>query len=143
MGGATQLAPAWRGTLPVRVWPIFDGTGLDAFVTTRAGGVSEGPYASLNLALTVDDDRAAVVENRRRVSAAAGTTLDRMVFAQQVHGCEVTEVGAADAGRGSIDPLGAVGNTDALVTSDPSVALVIMVADCVPVVVFDPVEVGS
>ena len=45
-----------RGSLEVLTWPVFDGLALDAVVTTRGGGVSEGPYRSLNLALHVGDD---------------------------------------------------------------------------------------
>jgi YfiH family protein len=111
---------------------------VDAVVTTRRGGVSEGTYASLNLGLHVDDDPRAVVENRRRAAASLGCTLDDLVIAEQVHGNRVAVVGADDAGRGAHTTDDAVARTDALVTTTPSVAVAVLVADCVPLVLLDP-----
>jgi YfiH family protein len=124
------------GGLPVLRWPALQATGVvDAVVTTRWGGVSSGPYVSLNLGLHVGDDPELVVENRRRAAGALGLGLDDLVFAHQVHGRGVTQVGVRDRGRRSEDP---VRDTDALVTVDAGVGLVIMVADCVPLVLVDP-----
>lgn len=132
--------------LPMLSWPIFEGTGVEAGVTTRHGGVSTGPYASLNLSLGVGDDPAAVAENRARVATAFGADL---VFAQQVHGRAVALVDSA--GRATVlgeaavppDPRSAVdrppvAGVDALVSASPGPALVILVADCVPIVLADP-----
>lgn len=129
------------GTPPaVLRWPAFDATGVvDAVVTTRQGGVSLEPHASLNLGLHVGDDPAAVVENRRRAASAIDCTIDDLVVAHQVHGCHVTVVDATHAGRGTRSANDAIPDTDALVTTTPGVALMILVADCVPVVLLDPV----
>jgi YfiH family protein len=126
-----------RAGLDVLGWPAFDGVAVDALVTTRDGGVSSGPYASLNLGLHVDDDPSRVIENRRRAAAALGLDLGQCVFAHQTHGREVAVVGAADRGRGTTGPDGAPA-CDALVTATPGVGLAIMVADCVPLVLFEP-----
>jgi YfiH family protein len=128
-----------RGELDVLTWPAFDGLDLDVLVTTRNGGVSAGPYASLNLGLHVDDQAADVLENRKRAAAAVGADLGDMVFCNQAHGREVHVVTAADRGRGSLSQEDAIARTDALVTVDPGIALVVMVADCVPIVLYDPV----
>lgn len=93
----------------------------------RAGGVSVGPFASLNLGASVGDDPAAVAENRRRVRAAFGVDAARWMTASQVHG-----TGVLVAGR---DPAGAEG--DALVSDDPTWALAVSAADCVPVLLVD------
>jgi len=127
------------GDLDVLTWPAFDGLGLDAVVTTRHGGVSQGPYASLNLGLHVGDDDQAVVANRGRAAAALGADLSDMVFCNQSHGREVRVVTAADRGRGTLSLADALGSTDALVTTEPGIVLVVMVADCVPIVLYDPV----
>jgi len=119
-------------------WPALDGALVDAVVTTRHGGVSTGPYASLNLGLHVGDDPEAVVENRRRAARAVGLQLDDLVFCEQAHGHEVADVGADDRGRGAYTQGDALPGVDGLVTRDPDVGLVIMVADCTPVVLFDP-----
>jgi polyphenol oxidase len=127
-----------RGPLEVLVWPALAELGVDAVVTTRSGGVSVGPYESLNLALHVGDDPVAVVENRRRAAAALGAMLDDLVFGVQVHGIGASVVTGAHRGRGTLGPGDALAETDALVTTDPGTVLVTLVADCVPVVLFDP-----
>ena len=120
-------------------WPILETLGVQAVVTTRFGGVSTGPYHSLNLGLHVGDDPAAVAENRRRAAAAIGVGLGDLVIGEQVHGRAATVVEDDSRGRGTLDPDHAVPATDALVTSSMSLVLVTLVADCVPIVLFDPV----
>lgn len=138
-GVAQQLQVRRLGDLDVLAWPAFDGLGLDAMVTTRQGGVSQGPYATLNLGLHVADDDKAVLENRRRAAAALGADLSDMVFCNQSHGRAVRIVTAADRGRGTLSLADAIDSTDALVTTEPGIALVVMAADCVPIVLHDPV----
>jgi YfiH family protein len=125
--------------LDVLAWPAFDGLDLDALVTTRNGGVSSGQYESLNLGLHVGDEVADVLENRRRAAAALGADLGDMVFCNQAHGREVRVVSAADRGSGALSKDDAIARTDALVTAEPGIVLVVMVADCVPIVLYDPV----
>jgi YfiH family protein len=118
---------------------LFRGHPLDAIVTTRHGGVSVGSYASLNLGLHVDDDRAAVLENRRCAARAVGLDLGDLVFCKQVHQPSVAVVTDHDRGRGSTTQDDAFDAIDALVTRSPGIGLVVMVADCVPIVLYDPV----
>ena len=119
-------------------WAVLDGAGAEAFVTTRAGGVSAGPYESLNMSLTVGDEPGAVLENRRRVAAALGADLADFVFSRQVHGAGVRVVTAADRSSGAFALDGSVPEADAVVTADPAVVLAVLAADCVPVVLHDP-----
>lgn len=119
----------------------FHGDAVTAVVTTRHGGVSAGPYDSLNLGDHVGDDHEAVLENRRRLCAALG--VDRLTVADQQHGDRVAMVACATAGRGHdgvADSAGAFPATDAMITDLPGTALAILVADCAPVVFFDPVR---
>jgi polyphenol oxidase len=127
-----------RTDLDVLTWPAFDGFDLDAGVTTRGGGVSAGPYASLNLGQHVGDEDRAVLENRRRVAEVLAAEPGDFVFCNQAHGREVHVVSAADRGRGSLSLTDAIDKTDALVTAEPGIVLVVMVADCVPIVLYDP-----
>jgi purine-nucleoside/S-methyl-5'-thioadenosine phosphorylase / adenosine deaminase len=131
-------ATAFRrvGDLDVLSWPAL---GIDAGVTARAGGVSSGAYSSLNMSLTVGDDPECVLENRRRVAAAFGAALDDFVYARQVHGSGVHVVGEQDRGRGAFGVDDPIPDTDALVTATPGVVLAILTADCVPIVLHDPV----
>jgi YfiH family protein len=123
------------GDLRLLTWPALDASGADAAVTARSGGVSSGPYESLNLSLSVGDDPGRVLENRRRLATAFGADLGDFVFARQVHGAGVRVVTDADRGAGAY-PLD---DADALVTASPGVVLAILTADCVPIVLHDPV----
>jgi polyphenol oxidase len=106
--------------------------------TGRGGGVSKPPYDKLNLGLHVGDDPGAVLENRRLLADALGVELSSFVFAQQVHEGRVRVVTAADRGRGALRVEDALPDTDALITREAGVVLAAMHADCVPVVLFDP-----
>jgi YfiH family protein len=118
----------------------FSGDGIVACVSTRLGGVSTAPYDSCNLSFGTGDDPAAVVENRSRVCTALGFGLDDLVVANQVHGAAVVVAGRTDRGRGARAAGDSVADADALVTATPGVLLAVLVADCVPVVLFDPVR---
>jgi len=124
--------------LATRSFP-FDGDGVTAVVTTRHGGVSTGSYSSLNLGDHVGDDHQAVLENRRRLCAELG--VDRLTAADQQHRARVAVIDATLAGRGHdgvADSVSALPATDAMVTNLAGVALTVIVADCAPVVVYDP-----
>jgi polyphenol oxidase len=127
-----------RGELEVLAWPSLDALDVDAMVTTRHGGVSSGPYATLNLGLHVGDVPDNVLENRRRVATALGADLGDFAFCEQSHGNQVKIVSAADRGRGTLRRHDAIGQTDAVVTTDPGTVLVVLVADCVPIILYDP-----
>ena len=141
-GAAGPANPAqirMAGALRLLTWPALEASGADAAVTARDGGVSSGPYATLNLSLSVGDDPARVLENRRRLAAALSANPGDFVFARQVHGAGVRIVGPADRGSGAFTLDDAVPDTDALVTTSPDVVLAILTADCVPIVLHDPV----
>jgi polyphenol oxidase len=126
-----------RAGLPVLTWPAFDPLPVEAMVTSRHGGVSAGSYATLNLSFAVGDEAANVRENRRRAAAALGADPADFVFAAQVHGSRAEVVSAADRGRGTLAAVDAVGPADALVTATPGTVLAILVADCVPIILYD------
>jgi hypothetical protein len=123
----------------VLTWAAFEPFDVDVMVTTRHGGASAGSYASLNLGLHVGDASANVLENRRRAAMALGADPGDFVFCNQSHGHQVTVVTADDRGKGARSLDDAIAQTDALVTRDPGVVLTVMVADCVPIVLYDPV----
>ena len=127
-----------RGGLRVLAWPALDRYPVDALVTTRHGGVSSGDYATLNLSFGVGDRPRDVLENRRRAAAALGADLADVVYGKQVHGADARVVTGADRGRGAAVADEGVGEADALVTGDPGTALGAVVADCVPILLYDP-----
>lgn len=109
---------------------------LKGFTSTRQGGVSQGGYDSLNLGLNTADDPQAVIANRE---AALGARAAQTVYLQQVHGDTILEASAADAGRGSRDWALGLPACDAAFTRVPGLPLAIGHADCLAVVLADPV----
>ena len=132
------VAPISDSPIPLLTWPCFDPALVQVALTTRDGGTSTGAFASLNLGRHVGDDAAAVQANRSRVADALGVSLNDLVFCQQVHQRAVAVVGDEHRGRGTRSDADALGATDALVTDTPGPVLVVMVADCVPIVLHDP-----
>lgn len=115
--------------------------GLDGVVhgvSTRHGGVSRGPFESLNLGLHVGDEPEAVAENRQRFCRAVGVEPDDLVAGAQVLGNAVAWVTEADRGRGASDLASALPDTDALITDSRGVALITFSADCPLVALVDP-----
>jgi len=97
---------------------------------TRQGGVSQGPFASLNCSLSSQDRREAVLENRARAARALGTDPAALLGLMQVHGAAVVQVTAPwPAGEGP--------RADAMVTDRPGIALGIITADCAPILLCD------
>jgi YfiH family protein len=111
----------------------LDANGLIHAVFTRLGGVSEGPFSSLNVGNSVGDDKAAVVENHARVYDRLGLSPDGVASPRQVHGNHVVQVMAGDGGQ--LFP-----NTDGLVTATPGVGLLLRFADCQPILLYDRVH---
>jgi len=105
--------------------------------TTRYGGVSRGVFESLNLGANLSDDPLCVKENYRRICDVIGIQVEDLVCTSQVHGCNVRTVSFAD--RGNLFKPG-TSQADGLITSDGGVALLVFTADCVPVLLHDPVS---
>ena len=104
--------------------------------TDRWGGVSAAPYEELNLGGAVGDDAAAVTTNRELAAKSLGLEPDRVVWMNQVHGADVAVVdGPWGSGSGSGD----IPSVDAIVTTRRGLALAVLTADCVPVLLTDPV----
>ena len=106
--------------------------------STRLGGVSEGIYATLNLGMNRGDAPDRVRENYRRFCAAIGADMGNIVCASQVHGDTVRTVTAADLGIGLDEP--EPWQADGLVTDIPGVTLAVYSADCLPILLYDPVR---
>ena len=112
----------------------FEGQSIQHAVFTRQGGVSLAPYASLNVGSTVGDDLAHVAENRLRSFAAVGRDIASMHDVWQVHGSAVV---FADAPR---PPQAPHVQADILLTDNPVVTLYMRFADCVPLLLYDPIR---
>ena len=115
-------------------WLLPEGLpeGVGAVMTTRAGGVSTGPYAALNLGAAVGDAPEAVQENRRRFEQAIGA---KPVWLKQVHGAAVVRLDALPADAGALE-------ADASICTTPGLACVVGIADCLPVLLSAPAARG-
>lgn len=120
--------------------PFFEGLPILHAFSTRKGGVSDPPYHTLNLGLSVLDDPAAVHTNRRRFFGALGLDPSHVVRIRQVHGNDVLVVDQALAGNERFPRLLLDDNYsyDAMVTDIPGLGLTISTADCHPIFVVDP-----
>jgi YfiH family protein len=107
---------------------------------TRKGGLSGGAFESLNLGLRSGDDPVAVRDNRAQLSLITNAFPDLLTFGRQVHDKNVAVVNGADIGRGATDIETAIPDTDAMVTDIPDVPLVVLLADCCSISLFDPVN---
>ncbi|SCK27301.1 conserved hypothetical protein [Streptomyces sp. AmelKG-E11A] len=101
--------------------------------TDRWGGVSAVPYEELNLGGAVGDDPGSVLANRGTVARRLGFDPAAVVWINQVHGKDVAVV------DGPWDPSAGIPRADAVVTARPGVPLAVLTADCVPVLLADPV----
>jgi YfiH family protein len=103
----------------------LDLPGAAVAFSTRRGGVSEGPYESLNLGILTDDERARVERNRERLADAAAIDPGSIAMGWQVHGTDLKEWDAP--------PDGELEKVDGHVTERDDLALLVLVADCLPV----------
>ena len=108
--------------------------GLSHAVFTRHGGVSPAPWSSLNMGGTVGDDRERVAENRRRAFGAVNRSPDSFYDVWLVHSADVA------IARKPRAPGDALHKVDAILTDQPQVTLLMRFADCVPILLFDPLR---
>ena len=119
-------------------WLEADLDGARAAFSTRQGGVSAGPFASLNLGILTDDEREAVVENRGRLAAALGFPPERIAIGRQVHGAELRSHADAQDPSPFAEPGSAIPEADGHLTAAPGLAALVFVADCLPVALSGP-----
>jgi polyphenol oxidase len=105
-----------------------DFPGLLAIETTRHGGASQVPYASLNLGKNTDDQPENIAKNREIITQDLGIRWDQVAFGKQVHGSDVLHAQAPGYYEGY----------DAFITNTEGLALSVTVADCAPIMIFDP-----
>lgn len=108
------------------------------FISTRKGGFSQAPFDELNLALHVGDDKQNVINNRKALAKGVKMKPSELVYLRQTHSCRIKHVMTKHRGRGARKISSAIGGFDAMVTDSPGTCLIVQVADCVPVLLFDP-----
>ena len=101
-------------------------------VTSRYGGVSKAPYGSLNLALHVEDKPQNVLENRTIVADKYNFSVENLIYMEQTHSANIAIIKDSSINR--------VENCDALITNVKNIPLMVMVADCIPILLYDPTK---
>lgn len=110
--------------------PGWQVPGIGALMTTRRGGVSQGPFQSMNLRDGLGDDPQAVRQNKALLHSAIGA---QPVFLNQVHGAQVVRLFESDGAAGA-----PVHTADASVTTEPGLACTVQAADCLPLLFVAP-----
>ncbi|KAA3614900.1 MAG: peptidoglycan editing factor PgeF [Calditrichaeota bacterium] len=109
---------------------LFDNQPIIHANSTRAGGMSEGTFSSLNLGLNTNDNLEKVKQNRTIFFNHFNLNQNNLVFPGQIHSDQVKIV----------DQPGIVSDCDALITSTPGLTLTIQTADCFPLFIYDPIK---
>ncbi len=120
--------------------PLLEQFPLTHGVTYRYGGISEGSFDSFNMGLHVGDAPEMVEENRKRLAQVLGVDSHRLTCGEQVHGVGVTRVTQELVGRGAFSWDDSIPDSDAIHTNLVNVPLLLLVADCVPVLIYDAVH---
>ncbi len=107
-------------------------------VTTRSGGVSPEPFSSLNLGGNTGDSAVNVQENYGRLSRVMGFDLQTVVSSHQVHGTEIALITDAPARSKPFPAAHVLDGYDGFITAVPNIPLLVRVADCVPVILYEP-----
>jgi len=126
---------------PLSVWffeNLLRHKGIGHFVSTRIGGCSNPPYDALNLSFNVGDAPKKVLKNRELLADTLGISLSSLTTAKQVHDAHVEIVTKGSRGKGATDYKGAINAADAMVTDAADTCLMALLADCVPILFYDP-----
>lgn len=127
----------WREVEGTR-WLEAAMSGATAAFSTRIGGVSQPPFDDLNLGVFTEDEQGAVVENRHRLAAALGFPPERVAIGRQVHGAELSRHAGPQVPSPFAEPGSPIPEVDGHLSAEPDLALLVFVADCVPVALSGP-----
>ncbi len=127
-------------------WREGDGTswlesalpGARAIFSTRLGGVSEGPYSSLNIGILTGDERDRVIANRRRLCAAVAVDPESVVIGRQVHGARIVDHHGPQAPPSWPTPKADPPEADGHLVDRSGLAALVFVADCLPIALAGP-----
>jgi purine-nucleoside/S-methyl-5'-thioadenosine phosphorylase / adenosine deaminase len=127
----------WRERDRVR-WLEADLPGARAAFSTRIGGISDGPFKSLNLGRLTGDRPDAVRENRHRLAAAIAIDPELVLIGRQIHGAEVARHDQPTEPGAYANPAPGLPAADGHATAHPGLAPLVFVADCLPVALAGP-----
>lgn len=124
----------YNNNLPLYYFSNLDKiSGVNHYISGRKGGVSSGEVGELNISFTVKDEPQNVITNRAKIAESMGVENSRLVIPSQVHSANIAIVTRENYQE-------TFENTDALVTNTPGILITVMSADCIPVLICDPVK---
>lgn len=136
----TGMKTNLKSGVPFLSFEILDRTGLVSHgFSLRDGGVSRGPYGSMNLSFTMGDEEKNVRGNFGRMGEALGVSPMSMTSVWQAHTDRIKVVGPADGGQGIVMTKERI-EWDGMVTATPGITMVTLHADCLPLFFLDPVN---
>ncbi len=106
-------------------------------ISTRQGGISQKPFDTLNMGLHVNDVVESVIQNREILAEAVQIPLEDFCFANQTHGSNIYLATQKDKGKGILDDMDSIRDTDAFITNEKGIFLTILSADCVSILLYD------
>ncbi|MDP4270636.1 MAG: peptidoglycan editing factor PgeF [Bacteroidota bacterium] len=115
-------------------------TGMTHFVTTRHGGVSTGKYDSFSLGLFSGDNPDSVAQNRTILCNAIGISSDKLFIPYQTHSDLICVIDEDFILLNEIQQMQLLNGVDALITNQSGICIGVTTADCVPVLIYDPVK---
>ncbi len=113
---------------------------INHFISSRAGGFSKGPFKSMNTGFHVGDNDWIVLQNRKKLAEVLRIDISQLTFAHQTHSSNIAIIDHVKKGSGSTNYESSIPNTDGLVTNIPGICLCVQMADCVPLLLYDPVN---
>lgn len=108
------------------------------FFSTRLHGFSTGVARSLNMGFTPEDQPRNTIANRKFLLNTINMPFENLTTVNQVHGCNIIEATEQLAGAGKDLKPSIAGAADALITNRPNIPIMVLTADCVPIILFDP-----
>lgn len=110
------------------------------FSTTRKGGISEGEYTSLNLGIYAGDNPEYVEKNRQILADIVDIDIDNLYFPYQTHDSNICIINHDFLQMGDLEKYQSLYGIDALITDQQNICIGISTADCVPVLLYDPIQ---
>lgn len=113
---------------------------VSVFITTTQGGISTGAYASLNLSPYSGDDADCVSENQERLADEINVSIDNLYIPYQTHNDKVAIIDNDFLQKSDFEKAKLLNGIDALITDQKDICIGVTTADCVPILIFDPVQ---
>ncbi|MBI5538483.1 MAG: peptidoglycan editing factor PgeF [Bacteroidia bacterium] len=110
------------------------------FITTRHTGKSTGQLASFNLGFQEYDSTENVIANRKSLANYHNIPFDSFIFLRQTHSNNIKIVDDSDKAKGLLSKTDAIQDTDGYILTKPDICPIVMTADCVPVILLDPIK---